>query len=337
MARTLAHEGNPRTNSLAVSGTLDGEIVITVEGGSPFPNEPASPIPPSEGVPIFNANHASKYEITSDFAWAHRALISDNLYSVPWDNLTTFSGSYKEYSSLNGISMYGIMYEEVPLAVTSSRYHQFGTTAPVYAYNHTDYMTSAIGLFKDPSITPLGIVGHIGYMTARITNITGTPIFGIATLVQWNPDDPLQSPIRDHFTGYVYVVNTVAGVVEMRYFQNASLSDHNNGILLESSSFTPSVGSVLRLESWSSYPVNANFTGAIWVLSGQYASSETLSNAYMGSFEGGSVENAGDTRGDNTYALGNYAGIVNFPSYSGNIEDSVSFDRVLWKSFTQWA
>lgn len=124
MARTVAHEGNPRTNSLAVSGTLDGDVFITIEGNS-VPQPPTVPPTGPTSPPNVTSNSAVKYLFSVDpgfrFGVDGATIQGQNSAKVNTDTFVPSAGWYGEYSQLNGILMAGAIVS--PTILTNVRYY----------------------------------------------------------------------------------------------------------------------------------------------------------------------------------------------------------------------
>jgi hypothetical protein len=130
---SVAHEGNPRTNTLTISGTLDGDIFLIPLPPSPdpFSTEPR-PLPPEVfGEPSVSSNDALKY-VFNDFRFgtdgqnsgsgaigAFEPNNSQNAYVVNETFIAT-RGTVLEFSEKDSIPMYGFVMS--PSVVCNQRF-----------------------------------------------------------------------------------------------------------------------------------------------------------------------------------------------------------------------
>lgn len=235
---TIAHEGNPRTDSLVVTGTLDGTVTVTLGPVPTVPPTVENPSEPPSGVPKQSPSNALKY-VFADFVFGEgRASVPTivNPGNTATPSTTAPGGSVLEYSRNNDINCWGCIVSPSRSQVTDERVlpkgqkHQFVRFSEflnVY-YNSTGVDSAATGYIPDATIATYG----------RLLSVTGAPISGPAVGV-----DP--NSTFDDFTGYALLYNSILSQLQLCFYNHQSLSTIPTPLATETT--VPSTGQYLVL------------------------------------------------------------------------------------------
>lgn len=200
---SVAHEGNPRTNSLTVSGTLDGNIFL-IPNALPV-DAVSGPPPPDNIVRPFPA--AMSGGICSDVG-----VINDR------DDVSGDPASHI-------IKVYSVSLDLLTPSLIESTALAVSHTPSQNAFNVDGIALTLVtgeclcgfvicDMIRNNGATPQGRETSAGFVYP--TTITGLPMTGICFGV-----DPGSS--ISNFTGWVLLINEVAQRLQLMYYLNESL------------------------------------------------------------------------------------------------------------------
>lgn len=315
ISATIAHEGNPRTDSLVVAGTLDGNAFLLFDFPLVGPNLPRTGEVVADNYRI-ETPFTLKYVLT-DFQYGTDAFDHGSGYvqynkSSPTGNTATFrapAGTVLEYSRKDNIKMYGAVIS--PTVRSNGRYiDRLSTSLSFVFVNKTNIDTydaaflDWANLGKRPTNSDFSSFEVNQRVT--INAIAGDPFFGVAVGV-----DPRST--ADDFTGYVLAYDwTNDTQYLMRYFHR-SLSQF--GDILGSNNPTVKVaGSTLSLTLSKGTGVSGAVT--TWTISGGSLSVSSLADTDLPYFAPDmrcalvNLPSTGDSGGDDSIVWADGVGIL---------------------------
>jgi hypothetical protein len=209
MAASVAHEGNPRTNSLAVTGTLDGEAWLIPIPTIPVPTTPLVPIieNPVTLLVQSSVDPTLKYVFT-DFVFGNQTntsgastgirLITKETGLVVEDLRILPAGTVREWSCNDGINMYGCVLSKGLMSYDQNT-NFTGADSAYTPVNRRGVDFYQMLLDQQAASSTTGAFGSAQVeMTTQVTlnAVNGSPISGVAVMV-----DPESTPTA--FTGIV--------------------------------------------------------------------------------------------------------------------------------------
>jgi hypothetical protein len=227
-AATVAHEGNPRTNSLTVSGTLDGDIFLIP---LPPPPDPVSGTPPEDivrplpppGPPTFCLDAATIMdtdEVTFD---AESSIIK--VYSALLDP-----------PAISLVETESLVVEHVPgeeaFDITALDYTVL-TGECLAGYVICDMIHNPDGAAPQGRETSVGL-RYVG-------PVSGLPMSGLCVAVDTT------STNLANFTGWVLLVNEQAQLTQLMYYLNESLAGLPAASHIVATAAMPAVGSLVQM------------------------------------------------------------------------------------------
>lgn len=220
MTRILAHEGNPRTNSLVVAGTLDGEVVITVEGGNPVPQAPVEPPP----EPVVNKTQRTMV-CPGVFAW------NDNRGDPFIEGMTQKYLEAQDFFGINVPYIIGIHDNNMVMTCNSTK---------------DCYGVIYFPMFLAGSVTTAPAPLYTTIMQAAWLGVTGSPRAGICAAIIDPDNDP------DSISLVGLVTDWGAGTTGLYYWPpGSSIGSFDEAAVAGLASFTPSTGNSYRiLRNW---------------------------------------------------------------------------------------
>ena len=221
MAHPVAHEGNPRTNSITISG---GDMLSTASLEVVLPG-------PSQSTPVFALpgpqtfimpSNSIKYVLPADsqgnitFVFGNgraRVPLAVNPNNAATPTTIDPANGFTEYSRSSSVDVYGLIKRPSTSEVLDERVLPNGFK--VEDVRFADFLAQYYNGSSDPVVTglhPTGIVACFG----RLLGQTGTPISGPAIAV-----DPNSTPTD--FTGYALLANAVNSRLELVFYNHQSL------------------------------------------------------------------------------------------------------------------
>lgn len=208
---TVAHEGNPRTNSLAVSGTLDGSVYVAFEYTKP-PLQLEAPPSTVDDTLTASSSHSQKFVFLNNFVFGndHHPFDSDPnpLGSAAW---LAPQGSVTDYSNIANVPVWGCLHRQgnfLLLDGDGGHRHEQATLR--------DVIVEGPGLVSVSS--PNGITSANLNMYGRLRAVSGITCSGPAVAV-------LPESTFDDFTGLVFAYDTDTNRVWMLWYYHETLED----------------------------------------------------------------------------------------------------------------
>lgn len=204
----VAHEGNPRTNSLAVSGTLDGDVYLI------FAGEPAAiPPTPLPAPPPIN-EPGMTVSCPDVFSWNDDRDDPFTGWTTGRETTTTIETYDPNLAMVVHPSpaCYGVIYKSMPQAASFT--NSTGTEWPIQ---------------------------QALYQAKFLSLNSGAPRAGLCVAVQ----DPTRSTAN--LTLFAVVVDWAAGTSGLYYWKDGDIADLALATSSSITSYTPSVGDVLRV------------------------------------------------------------------------------------------
>jgi hypothetical protein len=283
MAATLAHEGNPRTNSLAITGTLDGGATLILV----FPQGPILPVLPAGLTPMtISSPGPAKYEFSRDtennntFAFGNNtptpiviknynnAAIINDVSSAPY-------GWVKEYSFNLGLNLYGCILSQSKCSYDLN-YIWAGANqlyTPAYRFNRTYWDMLGDQQINPPSAYNWANANVISGTRAKMLEVTRTPISGAAVLC-----DPEST--KDDFTGLAAVYDWSTSTLYVMSYHHQSLMEF--GTVLASTSSTMAATRFLSCEASRAIGEGNSFSIAANISSGSSVQATSVVSPYYG-------------------------------------------------------